>query len=355
MADLLSATTTKLSPAEGGRAAPGVGQTGPSGSAARRGFTLIELLVVIAIIAILIGLLVPAVQKVREAAARTQCLNNLKQIGLAMHGYHDARKKFPAGALQPSYATPLVQALPYVEQANKYAQFDFTQSMLAAANAVATQQDVPIFLCPSDPSSAQFSITAGGVTANAGRSNYQANLGASAACRNSDASTAGLFVWGPNSTTNTFITIGAIRDGTSNTAMYAEVKRGNNAGLDVLSVRAAPYTTWDGVATADFTPIPECNTATTHYDYTGLEYYRASVPWTGFYTHTVPPNYSGYDCVRSVGLNKGHQAARSYHTGGVNVLRADGSVSFIADTIDPVVWRGFGTRAGGEVLDASQL
>jgi len=342
MAHFRPATRANRSPKEGGLAA-------------RRGFTLIELLVVIAIIAILIGLLVPAVQKVREAAARTQCLNNLKQIGLAMHAYHDANKKLPTGALQPSFATPLIQALPYVEQANKYRQFDLTKPTTDAVNLPAIQQDAPIFLCPSDPSSGQFQVTAGGVTTNAGRTNYQANLGANAWVRNADSKTGGVFIIGPNAATNTFIRITQITDGTSNTAMYSEIKRGNNNGLDELSVLAPAFATWDAAATADLTPIPECNTATSGFHYTGLQYYRGQVTWTVFYTHTVPPNYSGRDCVRGTGLNKGHQAARSYHTGGVNVLRADGSVSFISDTIDPNTWRGFGTRSGGEVLDGSQL
>jgi prepilin-type processing-associated H-X9-DG protein len=220
----------------------------------------------------------------------------------------------------------------------------------AAANLPAIQQDAPIFLCPSDPSSGQYPVTAGGVTTNAGRTNYQANLGANAWFRNNLATTGGVFVLGPNSTTNTFISLQQITDGTSNTAMYAEVKRGAYPNADPLSVTAVPYATWDAVATADLTPIPECQTAPPTYHYTGLQYYRASVPWTAFYTHTLPPNYEGRDCARSVGVNKAHVAARSYHTGGVNVLRCDGSVSFISDGISPETWRAFGTRAGGEPL-----
>src|SRR2546429_5907527 len=127
----------------------------------RSGFTLIELLVVIAIIAILIGLLVPAVQKVREAAARAQCQNNLKQIGLAMHNYESSNRRFPVGGLSSpisaggaaSNATALIQLLPYGEQGNIFNQADLNQSMQAAPNdPLITTQGVPIFTALSDPS-----------------------------------------------------------------------------------------------------------------------------------------------------------------------------------------------------------
>lgn len=308
----------------------------------RRGFTLIELLVVIAIIAILIALLVPAVQKVREAASKTQCTNNLKQIGLAAANYHSVYKSYPPGRVSPSNATALIQLLPYLEQGNKYNQFDFTADInTSASNATARVQDVLVFLCPSDYSAANIG--------NAGRSNYQASLGANAAIVSPPATTGGIFY------ADSKVRVTDILDGSSNTAMYAEVKRGFNlspASSSPVGVTNYPFATWDASATSDVTYIPGCNTPTAgDFDYTGLEYYRAGVPWTGFYTHTMLPNDSNRDCVRATGLNKGHQAARSYHSGGVNVLIADGTVRYISNNIAIAAWKAIGTRAGNEVVD----
>jgi prepilin-type processing-associated H-X9-DG protein len=94
-----------------------------------------------------------------------------------------------------------------------------------------------------------------------------------------------------------------------------------------------------------------CNTPTAaDYDYTGLQYYTARVMWTSFYTHTVPPNHEMRDCVRDVGLNKGHLASRSYHTGGVQTLFCDGSARFIPSSIALAVWKAIGTRSGNEAF-----
>lgn len=311
----------------------------------RKGFTLIELLVVIAIIAILIALLVPAVQKVRAAAARTQCLNNLRQIGIAAHSYHDVKKVLPPGSTAaPSQASALVLLLPYIEQASKYKQFDFTQNVnTSATNGAARSQDLAIFQCPAEGSSGQFTITVAGVAETVGRTNYHANLGIVGWWKNSDPGTGGPFYF------DSRVSLVHFGDGSSNTALFAEIKRGNNDGTkDVLSVTSVPHPTWDtSQAVNDRAPMAQCETEATFFDYTGLQYYRGLL-WTAFYTHSLPPNYAGRDCVRSVGLDRGHVAARSYHGGGVNVCRGDASVIFVADSVNTAAWRALGTRGGGE-------
>jgi len=315
----------------------------------RSGFTLIELLVVIAIIAILIGLLVPAVQKVREAAARAQCQNNLKQIGLSIHNYESTNRRFPVGGLSSPLATggvasnasALIQLLPYVEQANIYNQADLNMSMQAARNdPLITTQEVPIFICPSDPSSGKIS--------NYGRSNYMACIGASATVSNTNATTGGAF-HRPAGTTTPGAAKGfrilEITDGTSNTAAFSEIKRGPMSGTTPVELIVYNITT----IPSDTAPTG-CNVTSgaSTFSYAGGEYFRASVMWTGFYNHTVTPNDKTYNYCVDSGLLKGHIGARSFHTGGVNVVFCDGSVRFVSDNVDATTWARVGARGDGQ-------
>jgi prepilin-type N-terminal cleavage/methylation domain-containing protein/prepilin-type processing-associated H-X9-DG protein len=366
----------------------------------RQGFTLIELLVVIAIIAILIGLLVPAVQKVREAAARIQCQNNLKQLGLAVHNYESTYKAIPpTGATWTANGdipSIVVIVLPYVEQANLYKLFDFTQPINnSKVNGPARDQQVPFLLCPSDPGGG-FQTDPGGTGLPCGQNNYFGNIGTTAYQRSTDGARVGIFNFqtgagGLGTIVKSRLRINGITDGTSNTAMWAETKRSNqptprNSNYDPTAVYLLPYdpSTQTGDAGYSLTspmvgplynemdpramiqgPTYRCNSwdyqPTSAIFYRGNEYYRG-LPALSNYTHTIPPNYQGYDCgdypptsTSPAGYFSAHIAARSYHTGGVNVCFADGSVHFIADSIAFPTWQALGTRSGGEVVDSSQI
>lgn len=319
----------------------------------RRAFTLIELLVVIAIIAILVALLLPAVQQAREAARRTQCKNNLKQIGLALHNYEGTHGRLPPGFIGTNNASTHTQLLPYFEAGNSYTLFNFNVDINSnASNLAARQQKLPLLTCPSQPSSPAFVLAPTQCPNGCGTTNYVQSLGDNA----NYAADRGPFGRNRGARFRDFT------DGLSNSGLFAEIILGPSAGSPTSGVIPAgspqdlwvatnlPFGTWDASATADTIPVPACdNRATSAILYRGKQYYRGVVVAT-FYSHTLTPNSRLRDCIRSTGFDRGHLATRSFHTGGSQLVLGDGSVRFVSENIDIRVWRSVGSINGGETV-----
>jgi prepilin-type N-terminal cleavage/methylation domain-containing protein/prepilin-type processing-associated H-X9-DG protein len=360
----------------------------------RRGFTLIELLVVIAIIAVLIALLLPAVQSAREAARRAQCVNNLKQIGLALHNYHSTTNAFPWGDgpwwIEWSAHTLL---LPYLEQGPIYNALNFVDTEAFAtpmpndhpACTTAEYRTIAGFLCPSDQDR---------LTSPDGHNNYMANSGSAPNCDYAGNSfvpswngrSAGPFIYssngvdtGPPGFGGSSVNIAMITDGTSNTAAFSErVKAIGN----IFTATSAPFDT--GIPTASLAtpaavpnnvestpqafyqvckvtpPVPfganqdaANQTAGGPDDNISGSTWVTGQPANTRYIHVMPPNTWSCRSLLPTNLQIAHVAS-SHHPGGVNVLFCDGSVKFIKASVGVQTWWALGTRAGGEVISSDQ-
>jgi prepilin-type N-terminal cleavage/methylation domain-containing protein len=318
-------------------------------SGARRGFTLIELLVVIAIIAILIGLLLPAVQKVREAAARMKCSNNLKQLGLACHNYHDTNSKLPPQLGNGCcWGTWVIVTMPFIEQDNAaklYQNWGGNDSLGAryggAPNTTnVTARRYPVLTCPSDRENAPFSnITNNNYAVCAGNRSTTSAAGAGVYPSGITAM-AGMFdptVWGtvidttvtPNKVTansrGTKLT--DVTDGLTNTLMIGEVLQGQASDLRGFI--------WWGDASAMSTFQPP-NTTTPDRIY------------TSGYCNNLPAQ--NLPCAVSDSANPTVFYSRSRHSGGVNACLGDASVRFVRDSITPNTWNLMGPTNDGQVI-----
>jgi prepilin-type N-terminal cleavage/methylation domain-containing protein/prepilin-type processing-associated H-X9-DG protein len=331
------------------------------GRRSRGAFTLIELLVVIAIIAILIGLLLPAVQKVRDAAARTQCLNNMKQMGLAVHTYHTTRKgKLPpidATATGDVQATIFIRMLPYLEQEPLY-KYQFgsgNPNLLAQARNTV----LPIYQCPSDITftSGSFPVTIGGTSlGNWAATSYGANFLA--------------FSGETGDMTSIQNVSGAFGDGASQTILFADkqaqcsvnasVAANNSQNLWAWSAYVQPSATnpppvfflTDGINHAPFFAYGVRNTdpATVA---GGIIYVPAPTPagtqQGGFQLTVAPAPQTNYQAYKFIDKEKVTNCGlpSSPHTGGINICLADGSCRSVAPEVSGAVWVALLTPSGG--------
>ncbi len=335
----------------------------------RWAFTLIELLVVIAIIGILIGLLLPAVQKVRAAAAVSQCQNNLKQIGVALHNYYSSYKYFPPGYVDGNTdpnSTPdndvgpgwgwAAYLLPYLEQNNVYNQINFQQTVGTGVNAQVSLTALPVFQCPSDPYQDAVPIYDSNFTnpiAVVAHGNYvgcngweecfngaggNPQPGGGADGLTGQYGIAGRGVFYRNSRT----IVVAVRDGLSNTIFVGERSANHSPSTWTGAVPGGRCPAWMATPafTAPNTPPGQAPTGPNGSAYDNADFGEALVFAHANATHLPNADQPFYD----------PDTFYSMHSGGANFLLGDGSVRFISSGVNPTTYQALGTIAGGEVL-----
>jgi prepilin-type N-terminal cleavage/methylation domain-containing protein len=351
--------------------------TTPSGLTVRSGFTLVELLVVIAIIGILIALLLPAVQAAREAARRMQCSNNMKQWVLALHNHCDVDKNFPAAhnRCHSTNSSARFSAtyclLPFMEQTPLFDVIKATEDLPWAPTSEALTQRLSVVLCPSDVQGGEASVISHSVVRHAAVGNIVVSVGDGAnrlqqndAGSIGDISSRGLFYWTVRRS------LANVTDGTSNTIVISESAVAQSQNNNLIKGGIAVV---GGIDVGDWVWAPSvCKSIQTGNVFTGtpLNQYRCGryldglVLYTGFNT-IMPPNSPS--CVKNQAeATSGFYAATSYHTGGVNCGKVDGSVFFVSDSVDTNglpshqqgqyltgpspygVWGAMGTPGGGE-------
>ena len=333
----------------------------------RNAFTLIELLVVIAIIAVLISLLLPAVQQAREAARRVQCKNNLKQLGLAIHNYESVATclpptavivTLPGGALWTSYLGPHARILPFLDQGNIYNSININTSYGDLANLPTVGHVTNVFLCPSEPNRQPVENVSFGII---GGVNYGFSMG-------------DWYVWsgpagGPITRSAFGVNLsrrwGNCTDGMSQTLMMSEVKNYQPYVRDCGSLAS--------IHDPNNIPPPDADpqTVAPEYQAAGCTFLlNAHSQWAELTVHHIgfttawPPNkvtpggpgnsYPDVDLnsqrERTGGPTFAAVTSRSHHTGGVHSQFCDGSVKFISSSIDGKVWRALGTVSGSDVV-----
>lgn len=361
----------------------------------RVAFTLVELLVVIAIIGVLMGLLLPAVQMAREAARRTQCQNNVRQIGLSVLNFESARNRFPINRVGPSansgtagnrgYYSWLCDLLPYMEQGNLYDQIDFSVDLSPGfvqgdgsipsthVNAALAMQRVDMFLCSSD---VQESTSAALMGINSAADNYAGNAGwpSFASGYHGERSVPGEFngvialhnpstnvAWHGAGRSGKGITLASITDGTSNTALVAE--RMIQTGTNIASIRNYDSRLTSFHVTENARTLPDlesrCSAAHTHSDVEHSAFVGRS--WMSGWAMTAPT----YMHLKTPNTWMGHFGTSKFdgdfmvtpssqHPGGITVGLSDGSVQFRSNEIDLTAWWAMGSRNGKEVISTEQ-